>query len=121
MAFPTRLPKVGHRRKHFNEWTWLCYHQAPPLERVVAHVGDAGQAMSHCKHNPLSLLDAWNATRIRQLNDPVGDCLPSYFGPKRGINLRRKHTQRSVQGDYLSEMTLCIRVDGLLYSGRCWA
>ena len=25
----------------------MCYHQAPPLARVVAHVGDAGQAKPH--------------------------------------------------------------------------
>jgi hypothetical protein len=42
MAFATRLPKVGYRRKHFNERTWMCYHQAPPLERVVAQVGMLG-------------------------------------------------------------------------------
>src|SRR5215470_18606701 len=38
MAFATRLPTVREHREHFNERTWLCYHQAPPLVRVVAHV-----------------------------------------------------------------------------------
>src|SRR5262245_23424709 len=70
MAFATWLPKVGHRSEHFNERTWMCYHQAPPVERVVAHVGDAGQAKSHLEHNPLSLPRACNATPIRKLNDP---------------------------------------------------
>ena len=42
MACATRLPKVRDHREHFNERTWVCYHQAPPLVRVVAHVGDAG-------------------------------------------------------------------------------
>ena len=48
----------------------MCYHQAPPLERVVAQVGDAGQAKPHLEHNPLSLLGACHATPIRKLNDP---------------------------------------------------
>jgi len=71
MAFATRLPKVGDRSEHFNERTWMCYHQAPPLERVVAQVGDAGQAQPHLEHNPLSRLGACDATPIRQLNDPA--------------------------------------------------
>ena len=70
MAFATRLPKVGYHSEHFNERTWMCYHQAPPLVRVVAHVGDAGQAKPHLEHNPLSLLGACHATPIRKLNDP---------------------------------------------------
>src|SRR4030095_5269205 len=73
MAFATWFTKVGHRSEHFNERTGMCYHQAPPVERVVAHVGDAGQAKSHLEHNPLSLPSAWNATPIRKLNDP-GRC-----------------------------------------------
>src|SRR5438445_7486779 len=72
MAFATRLPKVRDHSEHFNERTWICYHQAPPLARVVAHVGDAGQAKPHLEHNPLSLLGAWHATPIRKLNDPGG-------------------------------------------------
>src|SRR5262249_31330878 len=39
MAFATRLPKVRDHSEDFNERTWMCYHQAPPLVRVVAHVG----------------------------------------------------------------------------------
>src|SRR5215468_6291873 len=39
MAFPTWLPKVRYHREHFNKRTRLCYHQAPPLVRVVVHVG----------------------------------------------------------------------------------
>src|SRR6516164_7800401 len=71
MAFTTRLANVRDHRKHFNERTRMCYHQAPPLARVVAHVGDAGQAKPHLEHNPLSLLGACHATPIRKLNDPV--------------------------------------------------
>src|SRR5262249_47306041 len=71
MAFATRLTKIGYHSEHFNERTWMCYHQAPPWERVVAHVRDAGQAKPHREHNPLSLLGACNATPIRKLNDPV--------------------------------------------------
>ena len=48
----------------------MCYHQAPPLARVVAHVGDAGQAKPHLEHNPLSRLGTCYATPIRKLNDP---------------------------------------------------
>ena len=43
-----------------------------PLARVVAHVGDAGQAKPHLEHNPLSLLGPCHATPIRKLNDPGG-------------------------------------------------
>src|SRR5207248_6471487 len=70
MAFTTRLTKVGHGSEHFNERTGMCYHAAPPLERVVGHVRDAGQAKPHLEHNPLSLLGACYATSRRQLNDP---------------------------------------------------
>src|SRR5205814_2499101 len=38
--------------------------------RVVALVGDAGQAKPHLEHNPLLLPGACNATPIRKLNDP---------------------------------------------------
>src|SRR5262249_7311359 len=69
MAFATRLTKIGYHSEHFNERTWMCYHQAPPWERVVAHVRDAGQAKPHREHNPLSLLGACNATPIRKLKD----------------------------------------------------
>src|SRR5215475_2120615 len=71
MAFTTRLPKVRYQSEHFNEWTWMCYHETPPLVRVVAHVGDAGQAKPHLEHNPLSLLGACSATPRRKLNDPA--------------------------------------------------
>ena len=70
MAFATRLPKVGYRREHFNERTWMCYHQAPPWERVVAQVGDAGQAKPHLEHNPLSRLGVCHAIPMRKLNGP---------------------------------------------------
>ena len=40
------------------------------LERVVAQVGDAGQAKPHLEHNPLSPFGACHATPIRKLNDP---------------------------------------------------
>ena len=72
MAFATRLPKVRDHSEHFNERTWMCYHQVPPLVRVVAHVGDAGQAKPHLEHNPLSRLGTCHATPIRKLNDPDG-------------------------------------------------
>ena len=71
MAFAPRFTKVGQGSKHFNERTWMCYHQTPPWERVVAHVGDAGQAKPHLEHNPLSLLGICNATPMRKLNDPA--------------------------------------------------
>src|SRR6266571_2658234 len=70
MTFATWLTKVRHRSEHFDERTWMCYHQAPPSERVVMHVGDAGQAKPHLEHNPLSLLGACYATPRRKLNDP---------------------------------------------------
>jgi len=54
MALATRLPKVGDRREHCNERPWMCYHQALPVERVVAQVGDARKAKPHLAHNPLS-------------------------------------------------------------------
>src|SRR5205814_5823296 len=71
MPFATRLTKVRYRSEHFDERTGMCYHQAPPSERVVVHVRDAGQAKPHLEHNPLSLLGACYATPRRQLNDPV--------------------------------------------------
>src|SRR2546427_3567101 len=70
MACATRFPKVRYHSEHCNERTWMCYHQVPPLARVVAHVGDAGQAKPHLEHNPFSLLRACHATPIRKLNDP---------------------------------------------------
>src|SRR5262249_36174721 len=70
MPFATRLTKVRDRSEHFDERTGMCYHQAPPLERVVMHGGDAGQAKPHLEHNPLSLLGACYATPGRKLNDP---------------------------------------------------
>src|SRR5262245_60965663 len=72
MAFATWLPKVRDHSEHFNERTWLWYHQAPPSVRVVAHVGDAGQAKPHLEHNPLSLLGTCHAMPLRKLNDPAG-------------------------------------------------
>jgi hypothetical protein len=69
MALATRLPQVGYGREHFNERMGRCYHQAPPLVRVVAQVGDTGQAEPHCEHNPLSPLGVWYAIPIRNLND----------------------------------------------------
>jgi hypothetical protein len=76
MAFPTRFPKVGHGSEHFNERTGMCYHQTPPWERVVTHVGDARQAKSHLEHNPLSLLGTCHATPMRKLNDPAQKTTP---------------------------------------------
>src|SRR5712692_8649714 len=71
MTFATRLTKVRYRSEHFDERTGMCYHQAPPSERVVVHVRDAGQAKPPLEHNPLSLLGACYATPRRQLNDPA--------------------------------------------------
>src|SRR4030095_14619389 len=70
MTFATRLTKVRDRSEHFDERTGMCYHQAPPSERVVMHVRDAEQAKPHLEHNPLSLLGACYATPRRKLNDP---------------------------------------------------
>src|ERR1700757_1687825 len=80
MTFATRLPKVRYHSEHFNEWTWVCYHQAPPLARVVAHVGDAGQAKPHLEHNPLSGLGTCHATPIRKLNDPGAGIIAAACG-----------------------------------------
>src|SRR5437867_12195892 len=71
MAFATRLSKVRYQSEHFNERTWMCYHQAPPWVGVVAHVGEAGQAKPHLEHNPLSLLGTCHAMPLRKLNDPA--------------------------------------------------
>src|SRR2546423_14346071 len=71
MTFATRLTKVGNGREHFDQRTRMCYHKVPPSERVVAQVGNAGQAKPHREHNPLSLLGARLATPIRKLNDPA--------------------------------------------------
>jgi hypothetical protein len=70
-AFASRLPQVLYHREHFNERTWMWYHQAPPLVRVVAHIGDAGQAKPHLEHNPLSLLGTCHAMPLLKLNDPA--------------------------------------------------
>jgi hypothetical protein len=70
VPFATRLTKVRYRSAPFNERTGVGYHEAPPAERVVVHVRDAGQAKPHQEHNPLSLLGACYATPRRQLNDP---------------------------------------------------
>jgi hypothetical protein len=70
MTFATRLTKVRDRSEHVDERTGMCYHQAPPSERVVMHVRDAEQAKPHLEHNPLSLLGACYATPRRKLNDP---------------------------------------------------
>jgi hypothetical protein len=43
-AVATRLTKVGDRSTHGNARTGMGYHQAPPLGRGVAHVGEAGHA-----------------------------------------------------------------------------
>jgi len=53
--------------EHFDERTGMCYHQAPPSERVVVHARDAGQAEPHLEHHPLSLLGACSTTPRRQL------------------------------------------------------
>src|ERR671933_548237 len=89
MAFPTGLPKVRDHREHFNERPGMCYHQAPPLVRVVVHVGDAGQATPHLEHNPLSLLGACHAMPLRKLNDPGLDppLLDNCTAPRFGVEL----------------------------------
>src|SRR4030095_7268068 len=71
MTFATRLTKVRDRSEHFDERTGMCYHQAPPSERVVMHVRDAEQAKPHLEHNPLSLLGACYATPRRTLTVPA--------------------------------------------------
>jgi hypothetical protein len=79
MTFATRHTKVRYRSEHFDERTGMCYHQAPPSERVVMHVRDAEQAKPHLEHSPLSLLGACYATPRRKLNDPaqIGTSLDS--------------------------------------------
>jgi hypothetical protein len=79
MAFATRLPKVRDQSEHFNERTWMCYHQAPPWERVVAQVGDAGQAKPHLEHNPLSRIGVCHAIPIRKLNGPGREVMGKMF------------------------------------------
>ena len=69
MTFATRLTKVRYRSEHFDERTGMCYHPAPPSERVVVHVRDAEQAKPHLEHNPLSLLGACYLP-IRPINFP---------------------------------------------------
>jgi len=49
----------------------MGYHQAPPTERVVMHVRDAGQAKPHLEHNPLSFLGTCYTTPGRKLYDPA--------------------------------------------------
>ena len=71
MAFPTWLPKVRDHGKHCKARTGMCSHQAPPLVRVVAPVGEAGQAQPHLAHHPLSLLRAYHAMPLRKLNNPA--------------------------------------------------
>ena len=70
MEFAARLPQVRYHGEHFNKRTGMCYHQAPPLVRVVAHVEDARQAEPHSEHNPLSRFGTCPATPIQKLNDP---------------------------------------------------
>src|SRR5262249_11466265 len=95
MAFSTGLPKVRDHREHFNERTWMCYHQVPPLGRVVAHVGDAGQAKPHLEHNPLSLLGTCHAMPLRKLNDPGARYSSLAWWPIRPIWLSPRNSWRS--------------------------
>src|SRR5215510_12394961 len=62
MPFATLHTKVRDRSEHFDERTGMCYHQAPPTERVVMHVTDAAHAKPHLEDTPLSLLGACYAT-----------------------------------------------------------
>src|SRR5262245_1636110 len=55
MMFATWFTQVRYCSEHFDERTGMGYHQAPPAERVVVYVRDAGQAKPHLEHNPLSL------------------------------------------------------------------
>src|SRR5262245_66687166 len=106
MAFATWFPTVRYHREHCNEGTWMCYHQALPLTRVVAHVGDAGQAKPHLEHNPLSLLGTCHATPIRKLNDPDCDALSWLYT---GVMCRcYLMSQRAVLDSYTEVSTLCL-------------
>src|SRR4029434_3136178 len=58
LTFATRLTKVGYGREHFDQRTWMCYHEFLLSEGVVTQVEDAEQATPHRKHNPLSLFGA---------------------------------------------------------------
>src|SRR5215471_5335916 len=71
MALTPRLPKVREHREHCNERTRICYPQAPPWVRGVAHVGDAGEAKPHLEHNPFSLLETCHAMPLRKLHAPA--------------------------------------------------
>ena len=56
MAFATGLAHIRYLGSHLDQGTWLFYHQAPPLERVLTHMGRAGKAIPHRGQNPLVLL-----------------------------------------------------------------
>src|SRR5215813_9004356 len=91
MAFAAWLPKVRYHSEHCNERTCVCYHQAPPWVRVVAHVGDAGQAKPHLEHNPLSLLGTCHAMALRKLNDPGCQGLAVDTAPAGGADAGQVH------------------------------
>src|SRR5215831_3756951 len=100
MAFAAWLPKVRYHSEHFNERTWICYHQAPPWVRVVAHVGDAGQAKPHLEHNPLSLLGTCHAMALRKLNDPARyaiDIQVCFWKAKRPVRVPNRFLHSRVQ------------------------
>ena len=71
MTFATRLTKVGYGREHFDQRTWMCYHEFLLSEGVVTQVEDAEQAKPHRKHHPLSLFGA-----------PEGFPIEGYRGPR---------------------------------------
>src|SRR6516162_6794855 len=106
MALTTRLPNVREPREHFNERTRIGYHQAPPWVRVVAHVGDAGEAKPHLDHNPLSLLGTCHAMPLRKLNDPALGLLLLFLATRdaharqgSGDKHNRKHEIAILKGD----------------------
>lgn len=70
MAVATWLTQVVNRHAHGAARAWMGSQQALSRQRVMAHVGRAGQANADVEHNPFSLLGAYDATPIRKLNEP---------------------------------------------------
>src|SRR5262249_42132743 len=76
--------------------------------RVVAHVGDAGQAKPHLAHNPLSLLGTCHATPRRKLHDPA----PHFDMPAtRGDNPPQRNSPQRKNRSTFGEGRAAVHVD----------